>query len=142
MSHESPIANVVLDTNILVSSVFWMGNPHTIVELAIDRKIKAYTSTEILAELEEVLKRDFLEDHDFIDSQIALILEYAEVVMPAARIKAVKDDPEDDKIIECAVAAGADYIITGDPHLLNLKEFQGTKIVKPTDFLTLISHSL
>lgn len=143
MNHGHPGVKAVLDTNILVSSVFWMGNPHRIVELAIEGKIRACTSPEILAELEKVLKRDFLEDHDFIDSQIALILEYAEVVMPVRRIQAVKDDPEDDKILECAVAAGAEYIVTGDPHLLDLGNFEGTKIVKPADFLKLIpSHLL
>ena len=82
-----------------------------------------------------------MEDHDFIDSQIALILKYSEVVMPTFRIKVVKDDPEDNKIIECASIAGADYIVTGDPHLLKLGQFQRTKIVTPSKFLRIISSA-
>src|SRR3989344_4440628 len=130
MKEEKEKIRVVLDTNIYVSSVFWLGKPHQIVELAIDRKIQVFTSPQILEELERVLKRDFLEDHDFIESQIALILEYSKIVKPANTIQAIKDDPDDNKIIECAVTANADYIVTGDSHLLNLKEFHLTKIVK------------
>ncbi len=138
MKEENEKLRVVLDTNIYVSSVFWLGKPHQIVELAIDGKIQVFTSPQILEELERVLKRDFLEDHDFIESQIALILEYAKVVKPANTIQAVRDDPDDNKIIECAVTAKADYIVTGDPHLLNLKEFHLTKIVKADEFLKLL----
>ena len=135
MKEEKEKIRVVLDTNIYVSSVFWLGKPHQIVELAVNGKIQAFTSTQILEELERVLKRDFLEDHDFIESQIALILEYSKIVKSANTIQAIKDDPDDNKIIECAVTANADYIVTGDPHLLNLKEFHLTKIVKADEFL-------
>ena len=136
MGGENP--SVVLDTNIYVSSVFWVGKPHTIVELAIDKKIDVYTSPEILAELENVLKRDFVEDHDFIESQIALILEYAKVVRPMNKTYIVKDDPDDNKIVECAITAGANYIVTGDPHLLKLKEVLGIKIVTADEFLKIV----
>jgi|SRR3989338_7701415 len=138
MKEEKEKLSVVLDTNIYVSSVFWLGKPHQIVELAIDRKIQVFTSPQILEELERVLKRDFLEDHDFIESQIALILEYSKIVKPANTIRAVKDDPDDNKIIECAVTANADYIVTGDPDLTDMKEFQGIKILTPDEFLRLL----
>ncbi len=138
MNQENEKPRVVLDTNIYISSVFWLGKPHQIVELAIDRKIQVFISTEILEELERVLKRDFLEDHAFIESQIALILEYAKIVRPVNTIQAVMEDPDDNKIIECALTAKADYIVTGDPHLLNLKEFNGTRIVKAAEFLSFL----
>ena len=133
----SAVIKVVLDTNVLVSSVFWVGNPHKIVELAIDRKIQAFTSPEILQEFENALNRDFLEDHDFIDSQIALVLEYSEIVWPSSKVDLVKEDSEDNKILECALSAGADYIITGDPHLLNLKQIKDTKIITPSGFMAI-----
>lgn len=138
MSPEKERARVVLDTNIYISSVFWVGKPHQIVELAINREIEVFISPQILEELERVLKRDFIEDHEFIESQIGLILEYAKIVRPLNTIQAVKDDPDDNKIIECAVASKADYIVTGDPHLLNLKEFDKIKIVTPDGFLGLL----
>ncbi len=135
MEPETAALKAVLDTNILGSATFWLGKPHQIVELAIGRKIEVYTSLEILEELERVLRRDFLEDQEFVEDQIALILEYATVVEPRQRIRAVADDPEDDKIIECAVAAGADYIVTGDPHILNLGCFGSVVMVTPAAFI-------
>lgn len=128
---------VVLDTNIFVSSVFWKGKPYNIVQLAFDDKIKVCVSLEILQELERVLRRNFQEENDFIKSQINLILEYAEVINVVSKINAVKEDPDDDKIIECAVDSKADYIVTGDPHLLNFKEFKGIKIVNAAYFVKL-----
>src|SRR3989344_7774513 len=132
---------VVLDTNVLVSSIFWLGNPHKIVELAIDKKIEVYTSPAILAELENVLKRDFEEDEELVERQIALILEYAKIVNPTGKINIIKTDPDDNKIIECAITAKAEYIVSGDPHLYTLKEAFGIKILRPREFLDVIKEN-
>lgn len=134
---DGPSGSAVLDTNVYVSALFWLGNPHRIVELALDRKVVVYTSPEILAELETVLTREFLEDRDFVEQQISLILEFAKVVEPVRRVRVVVEDPDDDKIVECAIAANASYIVTGDPHLLVLKEVLGIKVVSPREFLDL-----
>lgn len=133
---------IVLDTNIFVSSVFWeKGNPHRIVELAIDKKIEVFTSVEILQELERVLKRDFDEPDELIQRQIGLIFEYASVIVAGKKVDVVKADPDDNKILECAIACGADYIVTGDKHLLDIKEYEGTKIVKAREFVEIIENS-
>ncbi len=134
---DGPSGSVVLDTNVYVSALFWLGNPHRIIELALDRKIVVYTSPGILAELETVLTREFLEDRDFVEQQISLILEFAKVVEPVRRVRVVIEDPDDDKIVECAIAARASHIVTGDPHLLVLKEVFGIKVVSPSEFLGL-----
>lgn len=132
---------VVLDTNIFVSSIFWdKGNPHKTVELALDKKINVYTSIDILKELEKVLRRDFEEPDELIHSQISLIMEYAKLINVNCRLDVVQDDPDDNKIVECAVSAEADFIVTGDPHLLNLKEYMNTKIVSPKEFLNFVSR--
>ena len=94
-----------------------------------------FTSPAILTELEKVLPRDFKQDPEFVDRQIALILEYAEIVRPTHSVTVVKEDPDDNKIIECALTANAGYIISGDSHLTNLKEVFGIKIMKPRDFV-------
>ena len=60
------------------------------------------------------------------------------VVNPAIRVKAVKQDPDDDKIIECAIEAGSDYIITGDKHLLELGGYKTIKILNPAEFIKLM----
>lgn len=131
---------VVLDTNIFVSSIFWdKGNPHKTVELALDKTIKVYTSIDILKELEKVLRRDFKEPDELIHSQISLVMEYAELIKVDCRLDVVQDDPDDNKIVECAISAEADFIVTGDPHLLNLKEYKNIKIVSPREFLNFVS---
>ena len=132
------MTKVVLDTNIFVSSIFWeKGNPHKIVEMALDKKIHVFTTIEILQELEKVLKRDFEEPDDLIQRQISLILEYATVVEPVVKLDAVKADSDDNKIIECAFTCGADYIVTGDRHLLDIINYNKIKIISSRIFLEL-----
>lgn len=138
MRQEKRRTKAVLDTNIFISSIFWRGNPHKIIGLAIDKRIEIYTSPEILMELENVLKRDFHEEKEFVERQIALILEYSQIVKPTDKVRVVDSDPEDDKIIDCALCSKADYIISGDPHLFNLKEVFGIKILKPKEFIDLL----
>ena len=130
---------VVLDTNIFVSSIFWKkGNPHKVVELALDKKIHVFTSMEILQELEKVLRRDFEEPEEMIQRQISLILEYSTVIKPSVKINIVVADPEDNKIIECAISCDADYIVTGDRHLLDLIVYGRIKIVTARKFTEII----
>lgn len=135
------MTKVVLDTNIFVSSIFWdKGNPHKIIEMALDKKIHVFTSLKILQELEKVLKRDFEEPYDFIQRQINLILEYATVVDSNVNLDVVKNDPDDNKIVECAVACEVDYIITGDKHLLDITNYGRIKIVKPSNFIEIMQR--
>jgi len=63
------------------------------------------------------VKRDFKEDDELIEWQISLILEYAKIVRPFVEVDVVKDDPDDNKIIACALEAKADFVVSGDPHL-------------------------
>jgi len=130
------VIKVVLDTNIYISSIFWeKGNPHKIIEKIINREIQNFISNEILKELKRVLERDFDEPNELIEDQIKLIKEYSEIIEILGKIDIIKEDADDNKIIECAISANANYIITGDNHLLKLKEFRGIKIVNSKDFL-------
>ena len=134
--------NAVLDTNIFVSSIFWeLGNPHKIVELALDKKIKVFTSVKILQELEKVLRRDFNEPDEMIHRQISLILAYASLVRIINRVNVIKDDPEDNKILECAISCNADFVVTGDNHLLDLKEYHGVKIISAKELIEVIKNN-
>ena len=134
------MTNAVLDTNIFVSSVFWeKGNPHKIVEKAIEGEFDVFISEEIIEELEEILRRDFNESDDFIKEQVRLIKEYAEVVEIKERVVIVKEDFKDNKIIECAISASADFIISGDNHLLRINEYRGIKIISPREFIDMLA---
>ena len=131
----------VLDANIYISSIFWeKGNPHKIIEKIINQEIQAFISNEILEELKKVLKRDFDEPNELIEDQIKLIKEYSEIIETSEKINIIQEDADDNKIIECAISANANYIITGDNHLLKLKEFRGIKIVNSKDFLEITNQ--
>lgn len=129
---------VVLDTNILISAIFWRGNPYRVVRNALKKKYSLYLSTEILNELEEKLKVKFKFPEDNINNHIELLKEYGKIIVPISKVNAIKEDPDDNKVLECAETAKADYIVSGDAHLLKLKEFKGIKIVTAKEFLGII----
>ena len=129
---------VVIDTNVLISSIFWNhGNPYKIVNLAIEQTIHNFTSPDMLYELARVLRENFRQPESILKNQVRLVANYSKVIQPKIRLKVVKDDPKDDIILECALSCNAQYIITGDKHLLALREFKGIKILAPKEFLNL-----
>lgn len=67
------------------------------------------------------------------------IVSISGLVKPTKKLDIVKDDPDDNKILECAIAGKVDYIISNDEHLLKLKEFEGIPIIKPEEFLKLLN---
>jgi len=85
-----------------------------------------------------VLKRDFKTEEQEITERISLFLEIIKLVEPKAKINEIKEDPTDNKFLECAVEAKADYIISGDKHLLKIKKFKETKILTPNKFLDIL----
>ncbi|MBU2476300.1 putative toxin-antitoxin system toxin component, PIN family [Candidatus Micrarchaeota archaeon] len=125
----------VVDTNILVSASFWKGNPFRVMRLAFEGKIEVFTSTEILLEYSKVLKRDFKLNETEVQERIDVFVSALKLVKPKNKINLIKDDPDDNKVLEAAFEADADYIVSGDKHLLKLKEFNKMKIVKPKEFL-------
>ncbi len=130
---------VVLDTNILISSLFWKGNSRHIVDLGISGKINCITSPEILEEIEAVLYEDFPDiPYDKIEQILRDILSFSHLVdVDMITVKGLRD-LKDTKIIACALSAGTDYIITGDKDLLSLKEYKGIQILSPKAFLEII----
>lgn len=126
---------VVLDTNILISATFWKGPSHEITLLAAKQKISCFTSLEMLYEYARILKRDFKQQENQIEEKVRGILLFSQITNPTTKINIIKEDPEDNKVLEAAIEAKADYIVSGDRHLLTLKEFKGIKIVKAREFL-------
>ena len=125
---------VVLDTNIIISSVFWKGNPHEVVRRGLLREYKLVTSAEILDEAVNKLRHKFRFPEEGIQELVDILLACCHVVEPTSKFDVVRDK-SDNKIIECAFDSKADYIVTGDPDLLDLKEFRGIRIVTAKEFL-------
>ena len=132
--------NLVPDTNIIISSVFWNGNPREVIRKGILGEYKMITSAEILDEAANKLRVKFQFPEESIQELIDTLLTYCYVVEPSSKFDVVRDK-KDNKVIECAFDGNANYIVTGDPDLLVLEQFKGIKIVTPKQFLDLINKN-
>jgi len=104
--------------------------------MGISGKIKIFLSQDILKELAGVLVgRKFRTPVAFVQQTIHELSEIAEIAIAREKINAVKNDPDDNRILECAVAAKVDYIVSGDSDLLSLGNFRKIKILSPGDFI-------
>ena len=140
IEEEKEKIRAVLDTNIYVSALFWkQGNPHRIIQKGIDEEIEIFASEEIIEELRKILKRDFNENDELIKRQINFLLLFVDTVEINQKIEIVKEDADDNKIIECAIASNAKFIVSGDNHLLKIRKFRDIKIVSPKEFLDILS---
>ncbi len=124
----------VLDTNIIISSLFWKGNPYEVVRKGVLGEFQPVMSAAILDEITEKLRNKFRLPEGGIQELMDTLLTYCHIVEPTSRFDVVRDK-KDNKIIECAFDGKADCIVTGDPDLLELKEFMGIQIVTAKDFL-------
>lgn len=131
---------IVLDTNILISALGWKGgNEYKILKKCFNKELELLFSSEILEEFIKVAKRPKFEfSLEEIDEFISSLLEISKFLVPDKKFDIIKDDPEDNKFLDAAVAGKANFIISGDKHLLQLKEFRGIKILTPREFLDYI----
>jgi len=133
------LIKVVLDTNILISAIVFGGKPRQVLEAAIKGKIQLLLTEEIIEEMKGVLEGKKFQYPKKISDLIFHEMEaLAEIVKPKERLAVIKKDPEDNRVLECAVESQADYIVSGDLHLLEIEEFQGTKILMPGEFLDIL----
>ena len=133
---------IVCDTNVLISATLFPGSPpDEVIQLAREGFIDLASSPEILSEFKRVLREKFNTPKEEIKEITECIEGIAVIVKPIRKINLIKQDPTDNKILECALKAEADYIISGDTkHLQPLKEFQGIPILSPAKFLAAISR--
>tara|TARA_Y100000310_G_scaffold292948_1_gene322140 strand:+ start:138 stop:536 length:399 start_codon:yes stop_codon:yes gene_type:complete len=125
---------ITVDTNFLISSTQWdYSVGHKLLINLIENNVEIYTTNEILEEFSKVLKRDFKYNDDETANIIEGILPFLILIDPKTKVNIVKDDPDDNKIIECALESDSEYIITYDNHLLKLKEYKGIRIIKPEE---------
>src|SRR3989344_1806174 len=127
--------NVTVDTNFLISSSMWDNSvAHRLLLKLIENNAKIYTTKEILEEFSKVLKRDLKYNDEEVTEMVNIVLSFISLVVIKNKINVVKEDPDDDKIIECAIESNSEYILTYDNHLLKIKEYKGVKILRPEEF--------
>lgn len=131
---------VVLDTNVIIASLFSDGAAFKVVRLALDKKIEVLISDIIVSELKKVLqnpKERFELSEQEINDTIMSLLAFAKIVKLKTKIEAVRDI-KDNHILECAFDGNAEYILSYDADLLSLNSFKEIKILKPEEFFHLI----
>jgi len=125
----------VIDTNVIISALFWGGRPRRVVDLAAAGCFQAVTSPELLAELDTVLAEDFDVPPERLDLILRDVLSYAELIVSVEELEAPVRDAADLVVIACALAGPADVIVTGDRDLLDLDQFRGVRILSVSEFL-------
>lgn len=136
MSSESPVKKlkVVFDTNIYISAFLKSGFSRELSDWAIQEKFELFCSEEILLEFQEKLAKKFKAGQQDINLFISTITDVAKIVKTAQKFKIIKADPNDNIILECAIASDAQLIISLDKHLIKLKKFEKIGIVHPKTF--------
>ena len=128
---------IVPDTNVIISGILFGGIPRLILDMLISGQHDFFLSMQILEEIREVLNRPKFG----FDNESALLLieelhSLCKIVKPTKSINFIIDDPDDNKILECAVAANAEIIISGDSHLLSVGSCKDIKILSPRQFIS------
>jgi putative PIN family toxin of toxin-antitoxin system len=129
----------VMDTNVLVSGILWRGVPFQLLRWAEERHLRIYTSLEILAEVYRVLH--YPKFQQYIDNQqaspgelFAKIASLCTIVQVDQVVKGVCSDADDEKFLSCALAANVEVLVSGDKHLLDLKQYQSVRILTAREF--------
>ena len=136
----------VLDSNVLVSGLISSkGAPSEILDAWRRRKFFLLTSEEIIRETQKVLnypriKNTYSLTPEQINRFLSNLRKYSFRISGSLSVNEITDDPEDNKILACALEGGAKYIVSGDVHLKNLRSFKGVKIVTPTEFEEILAE--
>lgn len=130
------VFRVVADTNVYISALNFAGTADEVLALGRAGAIAVFISQPILDEVERVLIRKFKWTAPRVREAARAILDFAVLVNPIESVNLVHDDEPDNRIIECAIAAGADAIVTGDQHLLKLRSFRNILIMARREFLS------
>ena len=138
---------IVLDTNVIISAILNpYGSPGKILNQVFDQKVSLCLSPPLIAEIRRVLRYQKIVNLikqkgrtvELAEEHIEKIVAIAHVTTGHVLINPIATDPDDDRVLECAIEANADYIISGDKHLKDLGNFQGVPILTPRAFLDML----
>lgn len=132
---------IVLDTNILVSAIIAEGRPRDLLRLAIQRRYLLIKSKETVEEFVQVLQRPkFKMSRNEVTKAEYVLSKTGKTIKVTSNRKVVDEDPRDDIFINTALDGNADYIVSGDPHLLGLLKYKGIEILMVRDMLKKFSY--
>lgn len=128
---------LVIDTNVLLSAFGWKGNEHRLLERVVDGEFQLYLSERQLEEISRVLSYEKFSFPSQVKKDFLLFLRsMADIINVPGRLDVIKEDPSDNIILETAIVSGAKIIISGDKHLLNVKECEDVRIMTAKEFLS------
>lgn len=129
----------VFDTNVFISAFLFGGNPARAIGYALDGAVQCFISAAILEEIRDVLQR---KKFGLTAEQVLKFAEeihaLCQLIEPSEPVHEILEDPDDNRVLECALAADADMIVSGDAHLLALKKWRGIQIIDPARFAALM----
>ncbi len=127
----------VLDTNVVVSALLFGGPPKRVLSLVLTGHIDWLTSPFLIDEFRRVMRLKFPNREAAAIQTLDELSNFWRMVpaSPIPRVSIIAKDPDDDHVIECALAGFADCIVSGDKHLINLKRYRGIIILNPEQFL-------
>ena len=129
---------IVVDTNNLISAFGWNGNSRELLRNIIDKEFELFISKKQIEELKRVMDYPKLKFNEEQKTRfLEILFQIANVVNTTLKIDVIKENIEDNFLLECALEINADYIISGDEHLKKLKEYKNIKIVSVNEFLKL-----
>ena len=129
---------LVLDSNVIISGIVFGGKPRKLLQHVIEGRLELYLSKEIINEVIEILRKKFKYPHRMllaVDNELASI---SIIVEPDIKVDFITEDEDDNKILECALSAECDYIVSGDHHLSSIKNYQSIEIKSISEFLDMI----
>lgn len=127
---------IILDTNVLISGIFFTGPPYQILKAWRDGKVNLVVSPEILEEYHRV-GEDLAGKYPSVNIQsfLKLVTVNAMIVPDLSLSEPVSEDPDDDMFLACAISSKCPLVISGDQHLLKVSGFKGIRVIKPRRFL-------
>ncbi len=128
---------IVLDTNVLISAYGFGGKPLRLLEEGVSGGFRVVTSVPLMTELARNLYGVLGWTDEYVTPALAQIARVADIVEPEVTLHIIEDDA-DNRVLECALAGGAELIATGDKHLLRLGEHEGVRIVRPAEALCFV----
>jgi putative PIN family toxin of toxin-antitoxin system len=133
------VRRVTLDTNVLVSALMYRrGKPFQLLRMALEGEVSVMVSEAIIEETLEVLGRKFGVPQEELPEYRAVITDASRIIKPTVSLDVVKDDPDDNRILECAVTSWSEFVVTGDKDLLRLKRYDSIRILTVADFFNVL----
>jgi putative PIN family toxin of toxin-antitoxin system len=127
---------VVLDTNVLISAMLFPGGaPEAVFRLALEGRIELVTSTALLTEFVRVLTEKFGHGETQAAERLRRIVAVAHIAEPRTAVHEIREDPDDDRVLEAALASGAAVVVSGDKHLLRLGRWRVIRVLAPAAFV-------